>query len=79
VAALADAPRPRHDTMTQFSVIYDKKRDTLYVSQRGTRSTLNFIWGIDETLRLDPDTLEVAGWTITAEAASLSHQFHLKT
>jgi len=115
--------------MAQFNVTYDKKRDTLYVSRRGTRSTLNFVWGIDESLRLDPDTLEVVGWTITnfslhypklahhtgprkrwfiseffetrssdlnrllspirsrkalmdfltAEAASLSHQLHLKT
>jgi hypothetical protein len=51
--------------MAQVSVIYDKKRDTLYVPRRGTRSTLHFVWGIDETLRLDPDTLEVVGWTIT--------------
>jgi len=114
--------------MAQLAVTYDKRRDTLYVSQRGTHATLNFVWGIDETLRLDPETLEVSGWTITnfslhypklanylgprrrwfisdffetrssdlnrllaplrsrkalvnfltAEAATLSHQFHLK-
>lgn len=51
--------------MAPFTVTYDKKRDALYASRRGTRATLNFVWGIDETLRLDPDTLEVVGWTIT--------------
>jgi len=115
--------------MAQFNVTYDKTRDTLYVARRGTQATLNFVWGADETLRVDPDTLEVVGWTITnfslhypklahytgarkrwfiseffetrshdlnrllspirsrkalrdfltAEAASLSHQLHLKT
>lgn len=114
--------------MANFIVTYDKKRDTLYTARRGTRATMNFVWGIDEALRLDPDTLEVVGWTIsnfsfhypklahyvgprkrwfiseffetrssdlnrllsplrsrkalmdflTAEAASLSHQLHLK-
>ena len=115
--------------MATFTVNYDKRRDVLYVFRRGSRSTLNFSWGIDETMRLDPATGEVAGWTITnfsfhypklarylgprqrwfisdffevrsndlnrlispirsrkalvdfltAEAASLSHQLHLKT
>lgn len=51
--------------MAQLAVTYDTRRDALYVSRRGTRSTLNFVWGIDETLRLDPETFEVEGWTIT--------------
>jgi hypothetical protein len=51
--------------MAHITVSYDKKRDVLYVVRRGTRSTMNIVWGIDETLRLDPETCEVAGWTIT--------------
>lgn len=51
--------------MAHLTVRYDKKRDTLYVSQRTTRATMNFVWGIDETLRLDADTFEVSGWTVT--------------
>ena len=51
--------------MAQLTVTYDKRRDALYVSKRGTHATLNLVWGIDETLRLDPETLEVAGWTVT--------------
>ncbi|MBI3323689.1 MAG: hypothetical protein HYZ92_00220 [Candidatus Omnitrophica bacterium] len=51
--------------MAPFTVTYDKRRDTLYVSRRGTHATLNVVWGLDETLRLDPDTCEAAGWTIT--------------
>ena len=50
--------------MAQFTVTYDKARDALYVAKRGGRSTLNFVWGIDETLRLDPDSFEPVGWTI---------------
>ncbi len=51
--------------MANLTVRYDKRRDVLYVVRRGSRSTLNFPWGIDETLRVDPETYEVAGWTIT--------------
>ena len=51
--------------MAQLMVTYDKRRDTLYVSRRGTHATVNLVWGIDETLRLDPEALEVAGWTVT--------------
>ena len=50
--------------MASFTVTYDRRRDALYASTRGSRSTLNFVWGIDETLRLDPDTFEPVGWTI---------------
>ncbi len=51
--------------MAQFSITYDRRRDTLYAARRGVRSTMNFVWGIDETLRLDPVDLEVVGWTVT--------------
>ena len=51
--------------MAQLTITYDKRRDVLYVSKRGTHATLNFVWGTDETLRLDPDSLDVVGWTIT--------------
>ena len=51
--------------MATLTVTYDKKRDVLYATRRGSASTMNFPWGVDETLRLDPETLEVAGWTIT--------------
>ena len=51
--------------MAELTVTYDKRRDTLYVLKRGSHGTWNFAWGIDETLRLDPDTYEVVGWTIT--------------
>lgn len=49
--------------MANFSVTYDNARDVLY-AKRGSRSTLNFTWGVDETLRLDPNTFEPTGWTI---------------
>ena len=51
--------------MAQLAITYDTRRDTLYAVRRGSHATLNFVWGIDETLRLDPETLEVAGWTVT--------------
>ncbi len=50
--------------MAAFTVTYDRTRDALYVSKRPARSTLNFVWGIDEALRLDPETFEPVGWTI---------------
>lgn len=51
--------------MAAFNVSYDKRRDTLYVLKRGARATWNFVWGMDETMRFDPETYEVVGWTIT--------------
>ncbi len=51
--------------MAQLSVRYDKRRDALYVTPRGAHATVNFVWGIDETLRLNAETLDVSGWTIT--------------
>lgn len=51
--------------MTQFTITYDRRRDTLYAVRRGVRSTMNFVWGVDETLRLDPEGLDVVGWTVT--------------
>ena len=65
--------------MAQLAVTYDKKRDTLYVSKRGTHATMNFVWGADETLRLDPESFEVAGWTITnfsLHYPKLAHSTH---